>query len=172
MPAITEQALRKYFRSLLEVPRIQDFLNECRKKHAYKLTRSDFIVETSGGELILPKLRIVDSAGVRYAGLAHTDMSIDMSRWILVDGSQAKAVLRHELAHLLHYYSKLGDRPHGKTFRMILKVVSPRTWRQDTHWYPTPVIEKARMKIHPKSSPLRSVKIGKRFYSVRASCLA
>jgi len=159
---ITEVALHKYFKELLQCPRIKDFIVE------YAVDQHGvFILKSNTGDILLPSLRIIDTAGVKYAGVAHTDMAIDISRWILVDKAEAKATVRHELAHLLHSYSKVKGRSHGKEFHKILKVVSPMMWRRDRHWCPNPVIEKARIKVHPASSPMQTIKVGKRTYAKR-----
>ena len=140
---LTEKALHKYFRTLLETPRIQKYVEK------YKLPRHNFVVRVDGDEIILPRLRVVKTAGVKYAGMAHSDMVIDISRWILEDKTEAKGTLRHEVAHLLHVYSKQGGDSHGKEFTAALKIVSPTTWRKDRHWHPNPIIEKARIQVHP-----------------------
>jgi hypothetical protein len=158
---ITEASLTKYFHELVEHPRIQQYAQD------HQTARSKFVTKNNGN-IILPILSVVNTAGVRYAGVAHTCVSIDVSRWILEDETEAKAVVRHEVAHLLHHYSKTGGRAHGKEFHATLKVVSPKTWRKDRHWYPNPVIEKARTKAHPTSPELTIVKVGNRPYTSRA----
>jgi hypothetical protein len=158
---ITETSLKKYFIELLEIPRIQQYAQD------HQTARSKFVIKNTG-DIVLPILSIVNTAGVRYAGVAHTCVSIDISRWILEDEVEAKAVVRHEVAHLLHNYSKTGGRTHGKEFHEALKIVSPKTWRKDIHWYPNPVIEKARTKVHPTSPELTIVKVGNRPYTSRA----
>ena len=156
----TEKALQKYFRELLETPRIKKYIQD------HKQPRK-FMMEVNG-VVMCPRLRIINTAGVRYAGLAHSDMAIDISRWILEDKTEARATLRHEVAHLLHSYSKQGGGSHGKEFHNALKVVSPRTWRKDRHWYPNANIEKARTKVHPASPKLKVITIGNRPYTSRA----
>jgi len=158
---ITEASLRKYFLELIETPRIQKYAQD------HQTTKSEFVLKLID-ETILPRLRIVDTAGVRYAGIAHTDMAVDISRWILEDKAEARGTLRHEVAHLLHAYSKQGGSAHGTEFTKALKVVSPSTWRKDRHWHPNANIEKARTKVHPASPILRVVKIGNRPYTSRA----
>ena len=157
---VTEASLRKYFKQLLETPRIQKYIQDHKQ-----VTR--FVV-LSKGEVICPRLRIVDTAGVRYAGIAHSDMAIDVSRWILEDKAEARAVVRHEVAHLLHSYSKQGGGSHGKEFHKTLKVVSPSTWRKDRNWHPNANIETARTKVHPTSPKLKVIKVGNRPYTSRA----
>ena len=156
----TETSLRKYFNELLETPRIQKYLQDHRQV-------TTFVMKTRG-EIICPRLRVVDTAGVRYAGVAHSDMSIDISRWILEDKAEARGTLRHEVAHLLHSYSKQGGGSHGREFNNALKVVSPSTWRRDKYWHPNANIEKARTMVHPASPKLRIVKIGNRPHTSRA----
>ena len=156
----TEAALRKYFNDLLETPRIEKYLQD-------HMQRTSFVM-TIKGKIVCPSLRIVDTAGVRYAGIAHSDMAIDISRWILEDKAEARATLRHEVAHLLHSYSKQGGGTHGKEFNSALKVVSPSTWRKDRNWHPNANIEKARTTTHPTSPKLKIVKVGNRPYTSRA----
>ena len=156
---ITEAALRKYFYELIETPRIQQYTQNHKQLTSFVLRIN--------GKVVSPCLRIVDTAGVRYAGVAHSHVVIDISRWILEDKTEARATLRHEVAHLLHSYSKQGGGPHGKEFNNALKVVSPRTWRKDRHWYPNVNIEKARTKVHPASPKLKVITIGNRPYTSR-----
>ena len=156
---VTETSLRKYFYALIERPRIQQYVQDHQGVF-------DFIIKNDGN-IVLPILSVVPTAGVRYAGVTHTCVSVDTSRWILEDEAEAKAVVRHEVAHLLHYYSKVGGKVHGKEFTEVLKVVSPTTWRKDRHWYPNPSIEKARIKVHPTSPELKIVKIGNRPHTSR-----
>ena len=156
----TEAALRKYFNELLETPRIQKYLQDHRQV-------TKFVMKNKDG-VICPRLRVVATAGVRYAGMAHSDMAIDISRWILEDKAEARGTLRHEVAHLLHSYSKQGGGTHGKEFNSALKVVSPSTWRKDKNWHPNPDIEKARTQVHPASPKLKVIKIGNRPYTSRA----
>jgi len=70
----TEASLRKYFNELLETPRIQQYIQD-------HMQRTSFVM-TIKGKVVCPSLRIVDTAGVRYAGIAHSDMAVDISRWI------------------------------------------------------------------------------------------
>ena len=156
----TEAALRKYFNDLLETPRIEKYLQA-------HVQRTSFVMRIKG-KIICPRLRVVATAGVRYAGMAHSDMAIDISRWILEDKAEARGTLRHEVAHLLHSYSKQGGGTHGKEFNSVLKVVSPSTWRKDKNWHPNPNIEKARTQVHPASPKLKIIKIGNRPYTSRA----
>ena len=78
------------------------------------------------------------------AGFAVGTSGIHIANWILKDESQAKAVVRHEVAHLLQHYEQEDCRPHGKEFTKALKIVSPKTWRKDRYWYDNPEIAKAR----------------------------
>ena len=99
-----------------------------------------------------------------YAGVAHTFVSMDIAKWILQDADEAKGVVRHELAHLIHSFSGTKGNVHGKEFRVVLKIISPRTWRRNRHWHPNPTIEKASLKVHPNSKQMSTIQIGGRYY--------
>ena len=163
MPKINETTLRKYLVSLLETPRIKSFIEQIDNRR-----NRQFVKFSKEGTLEYPRMLFKDTiAQAIYAGMAHSSMSMDIAKWILQDADEAKGVVRHELAHLLHCYSGVGGNAHGKEFRSVLKIISPRTWRRDRHWHPNPEIEKARLKVHPKSKRMSTVKIGGRYYRSR-----
>ena len=130
-----EESVIAYFNSLLSNPRINTYINKCRK-------------ERGDARVFSPRLTIRPSIRADVAGITYSENFIQISSWILADTIEAKVVVRHELAHALHMYSKLGGRDHGKEYNSVLKIVSPRTWRGDKHWYPTPFVEEARRKYH------------------------
>ena len=163
MSRINETTLRKYLVTLLETPRIKSFIEQLDKKR-----NRQFVKFSKEGTLEYPRMLFMDRTyQAVYAGVAHSSMSMDIAKWILQDADEAKGVVRHELAHLLHCYSGVGGNAHGKEFRSVLKIISPRTWRRDRHWHPNPEIEKARLKVHPKSNRMSTVKIGGRYYRSR-----
>ena len=155
---ITEAAVRKYFRELLETPRIQEYAKQYG-------TISNFI-NIQGDVVVRPKLSVVKTVGAGYAGMAWGSVKIEISRWILEDKLETRGAVRHELAHLLHVYSRTGGGAHGKEFRNALKIVSPKTWRKDRHWYPNPAIENARTQIHPGPKKA-TIWRGKKPYTVK-----
>ena len=169
MPKINETTLRKYLVSLLETPRIKSFIEQIAERNPIWKdsgnSRLGFVRYHADGSLEYPRMLFKDTiAQAIYAGMAHSSMSMDIAKWILQDADEAKGVVRHELAHLLHAYSGTGGNAHGKEFRAVLKIVAPRTWRRDRHWHPTPAIEKARLKVHPNSKRMTTVRIGERYY--------
>ena len=162
MKRITETALRKYLVSLLETPRIKSFIQDNSISHC-----RTFLKYSQDGSLMYPLLTFRDTTyGPTFAGVSHTWICTEIARWILADATEAKGVMRHELAHLLHAYTNTGGMVHGKEYRAVLKVVSPITWRRDRHWHPNPVIEKARLLVHPTSKAMDTFKVGKRYYAV------
>jgi len=166
MPKINETTLRKYLITLLETPRIKSFIAQieerkgCRPNGIYR-PMWGFVRHNTDGSLEYPRMlfkeKIYDAI---YAGVAHTSVSMDIAKWILQDADEARGVVRHELAHLLHSFSSTGGTPHGKEYRAVLKIIAPKTWRRDRHWHPNPAIEKARLKVHPKSKRMTTIQIG------------
>jgi|TARA_R110002110_G_scaffold59812_1_gene168999 hypothetical protein len=115
----------------------------------------DFVGDSSDRELVPPTVMIVPSCGPLIAGQTFGKRLIQISSWILVDGDDTvEAVLRHEVAHAVKVHCKLTGDAHGAEFTRSLKHVAPRTWRRDKYWWPTPVIEEARLKIHTKSKSI------------------
>ena len=142
-----ETTVKEYFNLLLSTPRIAKYIVECKEN------RGD-------SRPFNPRCSIIETAGSMYAGITYNANTVCISSWILVDDVQTKAVVRHELAHALHFYSKLGGNPHGKEFNSILRIVSPRKWRTDKHWVPNITIEKARGKVHKIQSRVLTNRIG------------
>ena len=130
---ITPFTLYKYFKELLNKPIIKKcFDGAFRKLGSFR-----------------PAFNIVSTCGYRCGGLTWGRDKVEVSSWILKDAQQAKSVVRHEVAHLLHEYFMTGGTPHGKEYMQWLKKVSPRNWRLDRHFSVTPAIQKARKIIHP-----------------------
>ena len=119
--------------------RVQDFIK--RYPDAINIKPRVFISDTCGS----------DTAGQVWCNIPNGRIDIELSRWILVDKTQALRIVRHELAHALTAICKLGGAKHGKEFTKALKIVSPRTFRKDRHWHDTVTVFKARKKYHPKT---------------------
>jgi len=141
---MSKAELRDYFYSILYKPRIISYIQESsrlqRNKGKPKML-NDYT----------PKMtysRMPGRGDLRTAaGVCKGCGDIRIADWILVDSTQAKAVVRHELAHALqHYKYGFGTRAHGKEFIEALKIVSPNNWRNDRHYRETPEIFKARIK--------------------------
>ena len=136
MKPISRESIRHDFQEVLHKPAVMDAIKKSHDGKKPKLM-SDFTPLCTFADKI---------AGykVKVAGYALGTGSICLANWILRDSSQAKAVVRHEVAHLLQHYKYGESKPHGKEFTEALKVVSPKTWRKDRHWYDSPEVEKAR----------------------------
>jgi len=170
MPKINETTLRKYLVTLLETPRIKSFIEQiqerrgCRPNGKY-VSKWGFVRYNPDGSLEYPRMlfreKIYDAI---YAGVAHTFVSMEIAKWILQDADEARGVVRHELAHLLHSFAGTGGNSHGKEYRVVLKIIAPKTWRKDRHWHPNVAIEKARLKVHPNSKQMSTIQIGGRYY--------
>jgi len=136
MKAISRESLRRYFQETLHKPAVMDTIQKSHGNSKPKLM-SDFT----------PSCQFKDKItgyNVKVAGYALGTGSICIANWILRDSSQAKGVVRHEVAHLLQHYMYDDSKPHGKEFIEALKIVSPKTWRKDRHWYDNREIAEAR----------------------------
>ena len=130
---ITPYTLYKYFKSLLMKPIIKaKFIEAFQKFGSFR-----------------PSLNIVSTCGYKCGALTYGCEKVEVSSWILTDAQQARSVVRHEVAHLLHEYFMEGGTAHGKEYIRWLKIVSPRNWRVDRHFTITPAIRKARQIVHP-----------------------
>ena len=129
---ITANALYKYFVKLLSKDSIVSLLKTTKRLVPFA-----------------PMFKIKTTCGINYGGLAYNYKSLEISSWVLKDAKEAKGVVRHEVAHLLHDYINTGGTAHGKEYISVLKTVSPNTWRRDRHFRITPAIDKARQLIHP-----------------------
>lgn len=141
---ISKEALRDYYNEVLDKPRIKEYVKEAsllkRNKYTPKMLKDYTPVMTYER---VPGRRVLKKA----AGVCHGCSRISIADWILVDKTEAKATVRHEIAHALQNY-KYGacTRSHGKEFIEALKIVSPNNWRSDRHYRETPEIVKARTK--------------------------
>ena len=132
------KTLNQYIHTLVELPRVQDFLNQYDSQQTFKC----------------PPVVVVPSCGSLVAALTYSNRLIEVSSWILVDDSETYGVLRHEFAHVIKAHCKLPGTPHGRGYIHSLKNVSPKTWQNDKYWHPTVDIEEARLKIHSKSKTI------------------
>ena len=124
------------------------------KKLMTKDSLKDFIGDNSSQGLAAPVIFVVPSCGPLVAGQTFGKKLVEISSWVLVDDEATEAVLRHELAHAVKVHCNLEGSAHGAGFTSSLQSVSPRKWRKDKYWWPTPAIEEARLKIHPKSKSI------------------
>ena len=132
------QTLNQYIHTLVELPRVQSFLNHYDNQQPFQC----------------PPVVVVPSCGSLVAALTYGNRLIEVSSWILVDDSETYGVLRHEFAHVIKAHCKLPGTPHGRGYIHSLKNVSPKTWQNDKYWLPTVDIEEARLKIHSKSKTI------------------
>ena len=143
---ISKDGLLKYYDSLFYKPRVIAFIKEAnslqRNKYQAKMI-SQFIPTVSFQSVPGGGYKVTDKA----AGVCHGCSHISVADWVLVDKTEAKVTMRHELAHALqHYKYGASVKPHGKEFIEALKAVSPNNWRRDRHYRETPFIVKARSK--------------------------
>lgn len=139
---ISKEALRKYFTSVLNKEQVKQYVKEASllKQNKYK---PEMLADYT------PKMAYarIPGKGVlkKAAGVCKGCNDIRIADWILVDSTEAKATVRHEIAHALqHYKYGMNVRSHGKEFIEALKIVSPNGWRKDRHYQETPEIVKAR----------------------------
>lgn len=132
------QTLNQYIHTLVELPRVQGFLNHYDNQRTFQC----------------PPVVVVPSCGSLVAALTYGNRLIEVSSWILVDDSETYGVLRHEFAHVIKAHCKLPGTPHGRGYIHSLKNVSPKTWQNDKYWHPTVDIEEARLMMHPKSKTI------------------
>tara|TARA_Y100001951_G_scaffold28999_1_gene22715 strand:+ start:632 stop:1084 length:453 start_codon:yes stop_codon:yes gene_type:complete len=138
MKAISREALRKYYLEVLGRPAVTEVI---QKAHSSNRDKPKLM------EDYIPACQFDDKItgfNAKVAGFAVGTSGIHIANWILKDESEAKAVVRHEVAHLVQHYEHGQCRPHGKEFTKALKIVSPNTWRKDRHWHDNPEIAKAR----------------------------
>ncbi len=124
---------------------LQKYANQLRVKHYSNM----------------PQVAIYISAKTesRTAGRAHGRYLITIQKWMLVDKEEAKATIRHELAHNIVNWLELPKViAHGKEFHQILKKIAPRTWKQDLHWHYSEAITEARSKVGIKPHEYKPMK--------------
>ena len=145
MKPISREALRKYYVDVLNKPAVMVAIQKShiRNKDKPKLM-DDFIPTCQFHDKIT-------GFNERVAGYSIGTSAIHIASWILRDGSQAKAVVRHEVAHLVQHYTYTDCKPHGKEFTEVLKIVSPITWRKDRHWQDNPEVAEARKECERSS---------------------
>jgi hypothetical protein len=139
---ISKESLRKYFISVLDKEQVKKYVegasllkqNKFKPKMLRDYTPKMMYQRIPGGGILK-----------KAAGVCKGCNDIRIADWILVDSTEAKATVRHEIAHALQHY-KYGTnvRSHGKEFIEALKIVSPNGWRKDRHYQETPEIVKAR----------------------------
>lgn len=138
MKPISRKAIKKYFTDTLTKESVVNTINKRAKRSNAKMVK-DYMPEM-----------VVDNTirGFKNqaAGFTVGVTQVHIAQWILSDESEAKGVVRHEVAHLLQHYIAGGKpcRPHGKEFTEALKIVSPKTWRRDRYWHDNDTIVQAR----------------------------
>ena len=138
MKPISRKGIKKYFYDTL-----------CKKSVTLEITKSQHLHENQSQMLrdYLPDL-VIDNTlkgyGGKAAGYTIGVTQVHIAQWILADESEAKGVVRHEVAHLVQHYEHGPCRPHGKEFTKALKLVSPTNWRRDKYWHDSPEVAQAR----------------------------
>ena len=132
-----QSTLEKYLAKVLTTDRVKDFLQQYNRP-----------------DIELPYIMVVPTSGSLIAWQTIGDKLIRLSSWLLVDEEETLSVIRHESSHVLKVHGKLQGGSHGSGFTKALKIISPRTWRKDKHWYPNPEIEDARLRIHTRSKSI------------------
>mgnify|MGYP003653711896 CR=1 FL=1 len=138
MKPISRTAIKKYFTETLQKESVTNTIRSADYKHHF----SPKMLED-----YMPRLTIdskITGFHKRVAGYASGSTEVHIAQWILTNDAEAKAVVRHEVAHLVQHYVNGDTQAHGKEFTSALKVVSPRSWRKDRHWYDSPEVAKAR----------------------------
>ena len=146
MKPISKNAIKEYFDNTLRKPKVVEAIEKANSTGP-KMLRD-----------YTPTLHIdrnLKGFTQSVAGYAQGCSQVHIAEWILADESQAKGVVRHEVAHILQHYQNIRENwplsnPHGKTFTSALKIVSPTSWRKDRHWLDNPHIEKARKECKAK----------------------
>jgi len=138
MKPISRTAIKKYFTETLQKENVKNTIEGANHKHLHapKMLQD-----------YMPRLQIDNALKgfpINVAGFTSGCTSVHIAQWILACDSEAKAVVRHEVAHLVQHYTNDNSKPHGKEFTIALKIVSPKTWRKDRHWHDSLVVEKAR----------------------------
>ena len=136
MKPISRKGIKKYFLEVLNKDSVVRVINECGKQRNTKMYK-DFMPE-----IIIDNT--IKGFRTQVAGFTVGVSQVHIAQWILADESEAKGVVRHEVAHLVQHYQAEGGRPHGKEFTKALKLVSPKTWRRDKYWHDNPLIINAR----------------------------
>ena len=150
MKAISKNAIKEYFESTLRKSQVVQAITDAHSSGPKML--QDF----------KPTLYIdreLKGFDADVAGFCQGCTQVHIAEWLLADESQAKGVVRHEVAHILQHYQYIREdwplpQPHGKTFTSALKIVSPTSWRKDRHWQDNPSIEKARKECKTKPNKI------------------
>jgi hypothetical protein len=141
MKPISREALRQYYTDTLYKPAVLLTIERSHERfYGRPRLMKDFIPSCQFHDTITEF-----KGESKVAGYAVGTASVHIATWILRDSTQAKGVVRHEIAHLVQRYM-YGDscRPHGKEFIQALKIVSPNNWRKDRHWHDSPEVAEVR----------------------------
>jgi len=151
MKPISKNAIKEYFDKTLKKAKVIDAIEKAGSYTGPKMLQD-----------YMPTIHIdreIKGFPQNVAGYAQGCTQVHIAEWILADESEAKGVVRHEVAHILQHYQCIRDnwplpQPHGKTFTSALKIVAPNTWRKDRHWVDNPNIEKARKECKHKPTKI------------------
>jgi hypothetical protein len=138
MKPISRKAIRKYFADVLLKKTVVTEIDD----YGYRHHNQAKMLQDYMPDLVIDNL--IKGYGGRAAGYTMGVTQVHIAQWILADESEAKGVVRHEVAHLVQHYEHGQCRTHGKEFTKALKLVSPTNWRNDRYWHDTPIICKAR----------------------------
>ena len=134
--ATTIKTMQRYADEVMGYSRVQEYVGSAAVNH-YRTAR------TQPRVVLMPEKHWKASYGADHcAGV------IRVQPWLLADVHEARALMRHELAHFLNYIR--GDarkKPHGKEFKAALKVIDPQRHKTALHWYFTPKVEAAMEKL-------------------------
>lgn len=103
----------------------------------------------------IPHVYISNTCGVGIAGqlwyYENEPSLLELSSWILVDETETRRTVRHELAHDIKTFCGMAGNVHGRGFNQALKAVSNKRWKKDKHWHSNSKIDLARQKFHPRT---------------------
>ena len=138
MKPISRKMIKKYFYDTL-----------CKESVTVEICKSHHLHADKAQMLrdYLPDLfidNVIKGYNGEAAGFTIGVTQVHIAQWMLADASEAKGVVRHEIAHLLQHYEHGECRPHGKEFTKALKVVSPTNWRNDWYWHDSWTLWEAR----------------------------
>jgi len=96
-----------------------------------------------------PTIEIAKGRTYRISGAMAFDQGnkIKIAEWILSDLIESRRMIRHELAHILHFRLKRTGHGHGEEYLRILEAVSGKKFEQDLGWSLTKKVLNARKQL-------------------------